>query len=372
MNRGFSLYLDALRFGAALVVLLSHWAYPRFTEGRWIWIRELNLGSDAVVIFFVLSGLVVAFAAQTKDKTASRFAFQRLTRLWSVAIPALVLTLILDRYGAAAYPAYYDGWWYHPLGLAETFWYGLSFTSQWGTDMVRLGTNGPWWSLSYEAAFYLLFALWLWTSGPRRLGLMALAVLAIGPKVLLLMPAWLMGVWLWHRIEAGRLPNPTNAAALALGMPVFYALALANGLPQGLTDLSAGLLGLPHTYGFGFSDEFVWNALLGAMVTGQIWGMAGLMAHHARMRSDAIRWLAGGSFSLYLVHYPVLQILRPVLASNTDGLLGDALLLACTLLVCYAFAALFERPLPALRKALRARLGRRAPVPRDKPAPARV
>ena len=42
MSRGLSLYLDALRTFAALIVFLSHFAYVRFTEGRYLLIRELN------------------------------------------------------------------------------------------------------------------------------------------------------------------------------------------------------------------------------------------------------------------------------------------------------------------------------------------
>ena len=55
-----SVYLDLMRAIAAFVVLLSHFAYPRFTDGAFLVIRDLNLGSDAVVVFFVLSGFVIA------------------------------------------------------------------------------------------------------------------------------------------------------------------------------------------------------------------------------------------------------------------------------------------------------------------------
>ena len=52
MNRGFSLYLDAIRFLAATLVLFSHVAYPRYSNGDLMWMRDLNLGSDAVILFF--------------------------------------------------------------------------------------------------------------------------------------------------------------------------------------------------------------------------------------------------------------------------------------------------------------------------------
>ncbi len=364
MSRGFSLYLDALRFGAAFLVLLSHWAYPRFTEGRHIWLREYNLGSDAVVVFFVLSGLVVAYAAHTKDHAPGRFAFQRLTRLWSVALPALVLGFALDRTGAALWPAAYDGWWYNPLSLWESLLHGLSFTSEWGQTRLRLGTNGPFWSLSYEAAFYLLFALWLWTTGARRWVLLALAAWLIGPKVLLLMPAWLMGVWLWQRVAAGDLPSGGRAMALFAVPPLLYCVALGMDLPTTLSTASAAALGLPHMGSFGFSDEFVWNGLLGLLVSAHLLGAAGLAQRGEARERPAIRWLAGGSFSLYLVHYPVLQFLSPAMAGRPAELMGDLMLLGVTLAVCVTFAAMFERTLPAQRRVLRSI----ADVRRSKPA----
>ncbi|KPQ22409.1 MAG: two component transcriptional regulator, LuxR family, partial [Porphyrobacter sp. HL-46] len=83
----------------SLDFLLSHAGYPRFTEGRWLWVRELNFGSDAVIVFFVLSGLVIAHVAQEKPGGIGRFAFDRATRLMSVALPALVLGFALDRLG---------------------------------------------------------------------------------------------------------------------------------------------------------------------------------------------------------------------------------------------------------------------------------
>lgn len=70
MTRGFSIYLDALRLSAALLVLVSHIAYSRFSNGDLGWMRALNLGSDAVILFFVLSGFVIAFTTAAKQRGA--------------------------------------------------------------------------------------------------------------------------------------------------------------------------------------------------------------------------------------------------------------------------------------------------------------
>lgn len=120
MHRGLSLWLDVLPAVATLVVVFSHFAYARFSGGDLQWFRDYNFGNDAVVVFFVVSGFVIAFAAG-RDGTAGAYAFNRLTRLWSVLIPALILTLVFDRYGSALTPAAYPAGYYAPQTIADKF-----------------------------------------------------------------------------------------------------------------------------------------------------------------------------------------------------------------------------------------------------------
>ena len=54
MNKATSLYLDLVRFLAALVVFVFHFAYARFSGGDLQFIRDTKIGSDAVMLFFVL------------------------------------------------------------------------------------------------------------------------------------------------------------------------------------------------------------------------------------------------------------------------------------------------------------------------------
>lgn len=226
MTRGFSIYLDLVRFVAAVVVLLSHFGYPRFSDGRWLWVRELNLGSDAVVLFFVLSGLVIAYVAETKSGGLQRFTFDRATRLVSVALPVLLLGFVLDRFGAGVARDGYSVTYYNEV----PFWYqmlrGLSFSNEWAVLPVRLGSNGPYWSLSYEAAYYAFFAVTFYLRGVRRVGLLMLGCAVVGAPILFLMPAWLFGVLLYRSLQR-RQSLPRSVALLCAVMPVvFYPVAL--------------------------------------------------------------------------------------------------------------------------------------------------
>jgi peptidoglycan/LPS O-acetylase OafA/YrhL len=313
-----------------------------------------------VVVFFVLSGLVIAHAA-SRDGTWDRFAFNRVTRLLSVMVPALLLTLVFDAVGTRIDPSAYPPDFYWDLPTSEFLLRGLTLTNQWQGywDWVRLGSNGPLWSLSYEVAYYLMFGIALFMRGPMRWISIALVALLAGLPILLLFPTWLIGVALWRRLGSpglAEVPKPL-ALSLALGAPVMIVGLKVVGVDRLLDALTASLVyPMNHKAAFGYSDEVLWNTLLALLVAMHLIGMMALLAR-VSLRTDgrtarAVRWLAGGSFSLYVMHYPTLHLLDATLPPDLPGLHLWMLLL--TLAVCFGFAALFERPLGRFRAALRA------------------
>ena len=67
-----SIYLDVVRLSAAMVVFLGHVSGGRMTGG-FLW--QLNpYMSQAVTVFFVLSGFVIAFVAEEREHTAQAYA----------------------------------------------------------------------------------------------------------------------------------------------------------------------------------------------------------------------------------------------------------------------------------------------------------
>lgn len=354
MTRPFSVYLDLLRFLAAAIVLISHLAYPRFTRGDLIILREWNIGSDAVILFFVLSGLVIAYAAE-RDAAMGRFAFNRATRLFSVMIPALFLTYALDGIGSGIDPERYDGWWWNPLPLHSFLFYGLTFSNEWGLSGIRLGTNGPLWSLSYEAGYYLLFGAAMFLLGAGRIVVLLLIAVVIGHQVLALLPCWLLGVYVWRKLRTGAAQQmaPLSAWVCVLALPVAYVLAQAIELPTALKLLTAQLL---HPWPIGstlrFSDEVIWNTLLAFLTAAHLLGMARLLGEQFTWPGTAwIRWAAGASFSIYVIHYPLLQFVHALLPLDMMG--RDITLLLGVSVLCFGFAALFERRLGMIRGMLK-------------------
>ena len=98
MKNGTSLYLDCVRFFVALTVFLEHTReHTRNFRGFWMshlfWDRHLGSHSQiAVIVLFVLSGYVIAHVLATRERTLSEYVSSRLGRLYSVVLPALLLS----------------------------------------------------------------------------------------------------------------------------------------------------------------------------------------------------------------------------------------------------------------------------------------
>ena len=190
MSRTLSVYLDVVRFTAALVVFLGHAAGG--TGGRLFW-QLYILGFDAVTIFFVLSGFVIAHVAHTSEHSPRHFFTNRAARIYSVAVPAVVLTAGLDYLGSIINPSFA---WYgkmHAQLLPTWLPSALTFTNEvWNVD-VPIGSNIPYWSLGFEVWYYVLFGCALFA--PRGWAILSCLIMALflGPGIIVLFPMWLAG-----------------------------------------------------------------------------------------------------------------------------------------------------------------------------------
>jgi peptidoglycan/LPS O-acetylase OafA/YrhL len=130
-----SLYLDVVRFSAAMVVFLGHAA------GRW------QLGAylhTAVIVFFVLSGFVIGFVASTKERTLDDYWAARIARRSSIVVPALLLTLVCDVIGLSLNRGFYvNGPWGYPSGSQVANYLPSLFLLQnvWELDLNPVSTS---------------------------------------------------------------------------------------------------------------------------------------------------------------------------------------------------------------------------------------
>jgi peptidoglycan/LPS O-acetylase OafA/YrhL len=331
MTQALSLYLDALRFGAAFTVFVSHWAGERYSGGLF-W-QLMGYGRTSVIVFFVLSGFVIAWVTETRERSFEDYAFSRITRLYSVIVPAFLLTAVLDRLATAIDPQLYGP--EVSLGPVERFLgYALSLVflgESWGLTMLP-GFNVPFWSLNYEAWYYVLFGAALFLRGRRRTVAVIAAALLSGPKILLLLPIWLMGLlaWRWRAVLSARQGAPLAFAAVA----AFAALEMLGG--RQLFD-EAATPWLPFSYS-------AYDYVVGALIAVFIMALANTPLRLPGDREQRlIRWLAATSFGLYLYHYPLLNFFGTVVPGSAAGTMHRMLGFGLTLGVALLLARLTEQ-----------------------------
>src|SRR3954463_4446455 len=103
MKRDLSAFLDLTRILAASAVFLGHLSSPQLGgEMLSVFGHERH---SAVIVFFVLSGFVIAWAAE-RDGSVREYIINRATRIYSVALPALALTWAIDDFLIQYHPEF--------------------------------------------------------------------------------------------------------------------------------------------------------------------------------------------------------------------------------------------------------------------------
>jgi peptidoglycan/LPS O-acetylase OafA/YrhL len=342
--RSLSVYLDLLRFSAAMAVFIGH----ILSNEHWIGVPyyDVTFQEDAVTWFFVLSGMVIGYVSMEKERSLTVFMISRLARLWSVALPALLLTPVLDAIGHSVdssvyfFPRASFDQTLHDAGISALF---LNYVRTWA---VVPGSNTPYWSLSYEFAYYVLFGLAFYVRGwLRPVALLAVALL-VGQRILLLFPIWLLGLAAWH---ARRAVPARFGWALLVGSLLIYLLLAVSGAGPGFGRIVDATL-LADRW-LGWSKLAGWKYVLGLLVTMNILGFAALSERISFGRcAPAIRAVAGMTFTLYIFHYPLLSFFSAVLPGPPPGLARCIEIGVLTLLSVAAIAQVTERQKEPLRR----------------------
>lgn len=317
LSLSYSLYLDVLRFTAALAVYLNHIAkfpfVPPVAQGTALSPLELY-GAPAVTVFFVLSGYVIAYVVATRERDARTFTISRLSRLYSVVIPALAVTLVLDRWGASIDPVLYASRAVSPEPMTATGYVASFFLvnefQAFGFHGIGPGSNGPWWSLSFEAAYYLVagVALFARRSVAIIAGLIILAL--VGRTIVALLPLWALGYFLfrWREPLARALPRPRLCWILSIGailaipwlLPSSPDMNFGVHFPWARAELNRNLA----------QDYAVAIAVAVHLVAADKM-LAGVTRAPARA-VPVIRFLGATTFPLYALHRPAMFLLAAI------------------------------------------------------------
>ena len=324
-----SVHLDFVRGLASLLVVLGHLRafdfvgaaqldHPGFpTQFFYFW---TGLSTYAVILFFVLSGYLVG-GEVIQDAQSGRWAWdlyliKRLTRLWVVLAPALLLTCLWDLAGIRLHGVEtYQGRYFQMLGsgpggdydLGLKAFLGNLFFFQ-GTFTPSYGTDGPLWSLANEFWYYLLFPLLLLGLGRRGKPLARLVHLALAAAIFGVLPfriSLFFGVWLIgaaafiivRRAQLNRLFKRVGVfgafLASLLGLLVLCQAGLVDRAAAGWPAFARNNIGAVLVYLIGIT-------------------FGGTLPFLVERRSTNVpymkisKWLSETSYTLYLVHFPLL------------------------------------------------------------------
>jgi peptidoglycan/LPS O-acetylase OafA/YrhL len=373
--------LDAFRGLVAIYVLLAHArnllvpvdgsALSRVATAIF------QFGDPAVLTFFLISGYSIhyrqAYSLQRSGGTGIRwlhYARSRARRLYPPLVAGLCLAFVLDHIGSHFNPAFYvdtvpaamtrSVMWFHTWpALFGT----LTFTQGFLTPLY--GSEGPTWSLAYEAFFYLTYPIVLLLDrrlGPLRclfcftlLGLIAALASRLGVHVgglgpgrsfglasvagflalFAYWPAWVGGVFIAD-VRAGRIKLGSMVTRFSAVLSIVIVLALVIVRDSNLR-------------GGTYSHEILW----GLGLFGVLGWVVGVM-HGERtiwFASKVYRFLlplGAMSYSLYIAHNPVLVLFSAIWTAR-EGSLPHSLWLpiaaiSVAMAVCWLVYRVAERP----------------------------
>ena len=353
--------LDSLRGLAALAVLFNHCLhlFPEFvardsppTTWLGVALKETPLwmlvdGHGAVLVFFVLSGFVLSlpFLAGTAPSWPV-FAARRFARLYPPYAAALLLAALLQARFGALLPRDVTSWiananWTDPLDARTAADYAFM-------TGARISLNNPVWSLAHEMRISLVLPLLLLPL--RRFGARAGLVTGLA----------LLACYLALRGTGGH--EATGVAGLtALYAAMFVLGALMAGQRDRLRAVRAEavpvllVLAAAVIFWRTWQDEIT-TAAAAALIAAVL--IPGPVARFCALRP--IRFLGRISYSLYLIHMPVLLTLLALLRGVVSLPVLAALIPPAAILAACLFHAAVEAPSQRWSR----RIGRRTETPR--------
>jgi peptidoglycan/LPS O-acetylase OafA/YrhL len=291
-----SFFLDFIRISAAIVVLIFHIYLHWLPESNSsLWLDKAS--HTGVVIFFVLSGYVIAFTTLRNNRGGMQYFQARLSKLYSVVFPALVISAICQVIIFFLNPSVYE----HitrGASLPRYIMSGLFLNEIWFFSSAP-PINGPLWSLSFEFWYYIVFGFYFYR-GKGWIWLLPclIACLLAGPKILLMMPIWLFG---YLAYKSPRIILSDKASWILVFMFLFAAILIGlNFSPLPNKIGTAPLL---------FASQFFTDWITGVFVALSLWALPSKL----RVTKDHsyityFRKIADLTFPIYVLHAPLIII----------------------------------------------------------------
>ena len=313
-------HLDLARGLAAVAVLWTHARVLLFSSLDHVQHTGLpvkmvyfssRFGHQAVIIFFVLSGFFIG-SSVLRDFNSRRFSWTgyltaRSVRLYLVLIPGLLLTTLIDRASCRLASddvspspdtsvAIIDYDKIEERSTPATLLGNALFLQE--VLVPAYGSNTALWSLSYEFWYYLLFpaiTICIATAGwPRVAYAVAVAVIFwfVGVEIAAYFAIWMLGV------------------GVALAKPIQWLSPRRASYVSAMLIAKVGLF-MAAMKVRPLGSEFIRDLITGLGVASIVFAILHCnQPTRAKSYSNAAAMLAGFSFTLYVIHLPILILCR--------------------------------------------------------------
>ncbi|MBF8191173.1 acyltransferase [Nonomuraea sp. K274] len=323
-------WLDALRGIGALAVVWEHlttWAMP------WLRPTSINVGVYGVLVFFLVSGYIIPVSLERHGDLRA-FWIGRLFRLYPLYLAVIALALAL-------------AWWIPIRAAVPRDASAVAAHATMLIDVVGVGgVLNTMWTLSYEMVFYLVVAALFVTGVRDRRGLLPLlfglvsivtGVLVTGPTLSGGWPAWLSFAAFAVGLAAVIAGRARTVAACLLGVMALALVLLGGGVPWFGAAILAVMFAGTAIHRWERGEGPLWPVGIAALLVAltplwavnagwwwvqpDVWGLtivltavsfAAAMAWRHRRVPALLTWLGAISYSLYLVHLPILLVLMRV------------------------------------------------------------
>ncbi len=347
-RKGILPQLDWLRFLAAFMVVLKHskdtsWvSYSMMDEAsRANIITKIiflltRYGFEAVIVFFVLSGYLVGGATFKRLGTGKfdigDYAADRVSRILLPLIPAILIAAGVE------YTITHElSWWTVAGNLA----------SLQGIAVPSMLYSPPLWTLSYEVWFYIVNGAIASIAMRSRNIVLPMCVLSGGLAIFSFLRVDYLCIWYigaifgWMNIGNKSTSNLVFSIAAFLAFVVITDIAIVKNDTSHFARMSIFSLSISSLLMVREMAKF-------EVVERSIWKIG--------------TYLSSFSYSLYLIHYPVLFMIQAYFPKNNHMGYAEVsrffISVAASLISGYLFYAAFEKHTPKLRKFLRKLSGR--------------
>jgi peptidoglycan/LPS O-acetylase OafA/YrhL len=334
MKKELSLYLDLIRFSAAVVVFAEHFRertrrglYEFWKDHPFTYTHLDPYSQTAVIVFFVLSGFVIGHVLATRERTPLEFSASRFARLYSVILPTLILVAATNYLETLRYPHAFDAYGDRVAVFFDYLRSWLFLSNFWLWQDVEVA-NAPFWSLSLEVAYYVGIAVLVFARGRKRVLSLIVLCLVAGPTMILLAPTWLLGYWAYGVTQRRQMPAAAGVAAWLLSaflllLSPLIELHMRQPLPfLKMPDKHLGeLLGAYAAAACFAANIIAFNTFCGGIQT--------LFKPFVAF----IRWLGSMTFALYMFHMPILSFFTVYPIGERDSITQVIAMVGGTLLV---------------------------------------